>query len=126
MNWENLNLEEISRSLFLEGRNYILNLSRKPKRVAKDDMNTQTQVIIHLILHNIRRRSHTSIASLDIVYLLHYILVGRQVDIARVIANEIKMVVENGIQPRVKPNCPLVFPGFIMGLCRDTQIVLPS
>ena len=36
------------------------------------------------------------------------------------------MVFENGIQARVKPNCPLVFLGFIMGLCRDAHIVLPS
>jgi len=98
MNRENLNLEEISRSLFLEGRNYILNLSGQPKRVAKDDMKTPSYVILHLILHNILRCNHTSTATLDVVYLLHYILAGTQVDIARVIANEIKMVGENGIQ----------------------------
>jgi len=37
-----------------------------------------------------------------------------------------KIVAESRIKPPAKHNCPLNFPGLIIGLCREARIVIPS
>ncbi|KAI5411676.1 hypothetical protein KIW84_056665 [Lathyrus oleraceus] len=56
-----------------------------------------------LVLHNIRPRSNTSLVPMDMAYLMYYILQDRQVDVARVISNDIKMIVENGHKLGIRP-----------------------
>lgn len=47
-------------------------------------------------------------------------------NVAIIIVNELKLVAESGRKHGVKPSCPLVFPGLIMGLCVANRIVLPK
>ncbi|KAI5410010.1 hypothetical protein KIW84_055472 [Lathyrus oleraceus] len=49
-----------------------------------------------LLLYNIRTKSHTSSIPIDTACLLYYILDERQVDVARVISNEIRMIASSG------------------------------
>ncbi|GAU40254.1 hypothetical protein TSUD_219640 [Trifolium subterraneum] len=56
--------------------------------------------------------------------LLWYILPGREVDIARVIANEIRSVTESGIKKEAKPVLP--YPGLITGLCEAEHVHIPA
>lgn len=62
---------------------------------------------------------------MDTVNLLYHLVKGKHVDVAQIIANELKMVVESGRQPGAKPSFPMIFPGLIMGLCITTYMVLP-
>lgn len=87
-------------------------------RYQREDLNLKAQVILLLILHNIRPSSHTSKFTMDNSQLIYLNMKGKQVDVARIVADEIKVVAESGKQPgeRAKSTCPLVFPCLIMGL----------
>ncbi|KAI5408194.1 hypothetical protein KIW84_054137 [Lathyrus oleraceus] len=85
-------------------------------------MRPKGQVAILLILHNIKTWGHTSTISLKTSYLLYYIMKGKQVVVAWVIASELKMVDESGHREGMGPNCPLVFLGLIIGLIRANRI----
>lgn len=87
-------------------------------------MKPTAQIILLLILYNIKPRSHLSSIPLEATYILFFIPKNRQVNVARIIANEIKMVAESSRKPGVKPICHLVFTVLIMGLCVARQIVL--
>ncbi|MCI21995.1 hypothetical protein A2U01_0043168, partial [Trifolium medium] len=63
---------------------------------------------------------------MDCVGLLYYILANLQIDIVRVIANEMKGIAESGIRSETKPTCVLAYPGLIMGLCMDASMTIPS
>ncbi|KAL5099386.1 hypothetical protein RYX36_003713, partial [Vicia faba] len=60
----------------------------------------------------------------DTSYLFYYILEGRQVDVDRVIDNELKMIAKSGHKAEAKPTFPLVFPSLIMGLYIAARLVI--
>ncbi|KAI5385867.1 hypothetical protein KIW84_072460 [Lathyrus oleraceus] len=60
-------------------------------------MSTIAQVALTLMLYNIGPRSHTSIILVESFYLLYYIVYGREIDVVRIIANEIKEIEESGV-----------------------------
>lgn len=78
-----------------------------------------------LVLYNIRPRSHTPSIPLDTAYLLYYILDNRQVNIARIISNVIKMISKSGHRLGSKIPCTLAFSGLIMGMCIRARISIP-
>ncbi|XP_058784710.1 uncharacterized protein LOC131659552 [Vicia villosa] len=51
---------------------------------------------------------------------------GEEVDIARILANELKRVALNGTSFGDRAKCRLIFPGLIMGLCRKVGVRFPS
>lgn len=65
---------------------------------------------------------------MDTSHLLYLIIKARRVDVARTIANEMKILVESGEEPGTgaKVIHPLVIPGLIMGLIRVAHIVIPN
>ncbi|MCH90862.1 hypothetical protein A2U01_0011785 [Trifolium medium] len=120
-NWP---IENIAKHLFIEGRSFDCNARGHVIRVTRDNLAVPAQVILLLIVYNLKPKSHTSTATMDRVTLLWYILVGLQVDIARVISNEMKRIAESGIKNDSKPI--ISYPGLIMGLCSDARAVLPA
>ncbi|MCI40514.1 hypothetical protein A2U01_0061747, partial [Trifolium medium] len=61
---------------------------------------------------------------MDCISLVWYILAGLDVDIARIIANEMKAVAESGIKNESAP--VLTYPGLIMGLCSAARVTFPA
>lgn len=102
------------------------NVAEVPTNFKKEDMTTIAQVALALMLYNIRPRSHTSTIPVESSYLLNYIIDGMEIDVARIIANEIKAIVESGTKLGGKSNCPLSFPGLIMGLCKKAKTHIPN
>ncbi|MCI08284.1 hypothetical protein A2U01_0029360, partial [Trifolium medium] len=125
LNRGNWDLEEISRTILLDEKTFNPRALGFPIRYLSDDMTPLAQIILLLIFHNIRPRGHVSSATLETSYLLYYIIEGREVDVARVISNEMKKITESGIKSDVRASCPLAFPGLIMRLCIATRIVIP-
>lgn len=120
-NWD---LEEIRKGIMQPGKDYDYSSStNKAFRAQKGDMNLAAQVVLNLILYNIRPKSHLSSTTLDVTPLLYFILSDRQVDIARVIAKELNTVALNGV---IGGKCLLSFPGLIMGLCKKEKVAIPS
>ncbi|KAI5423226.1 hypothetical protein KIW84_046284 [Lathyrus oleraceus] len=55
---------------------------------------------------------------MDTAYLLYLIMSGKRIDVAQIIANEMRHVAESGKEFRIgtRSTCPLIFPDLIMGL----------
>jgi hypothetical protein len=119
-NWDH---EEIQRMILKEGKSYVKSTAGRPHLARKSDMTTPAQVILRLILHNIRPKSHISSTTLDVTPLIYFILAARQVDVARIISWELKTIALSG---RLGPKCPLGFPGLILGLVLSQRIPLPD
>ncbi|MCI39137.1 hypothetical protein A2U01_0060367, partial [Trifolium medium] len=59
--------------------------------------------------------------------LMFYMDQDLEIDVARVISNEMKNMVLSGIRTTpLKPQCNLGFPGLIMGLIGNTRMTLPQ
>ncbi|MCI37526.1 hypothetical protein A2U01_0058750, partial [Trifolium medium] len=89
-------------------------------------MKAFAQLLILLILHNIQPRSHLFDATVNIMGLLYCIHDGVDVDVARLISNEMKSIAESGVTDLSRPKCPLAFPGLIMGLVIEAQVNIPQ
>ena len=84
------------------------------------------QLILLLVLTYIKPKSHTSTVPIPVAHLVHSILTNVQIDVARIIAYELKSVIESGLKSGARVNCPLAFPCLIMSLCLQARVRLPS
>ncbi|KAI5414213.1 uncharacterized protein LOC127087631 [Lathyrus oleraceus] len=119
-------VEAISAALLLPGKSVELNPSGVPMRYHREDMTPMAQLILLLVLTNIQPKSHTSTVPIPVAHLVHSILTNVQIDVARIIANELKSVIESGLKSGARVNCPLAFPCLIMSLCIQARVRLPS
>ncbi|MCH98537.1 hypothetical protein A2U01_0019542, partial [Trifolium medium] len=71
-------------------------------------------------------RSHTSDATINIMGLLYYTSEGEDVDVARIISNEMKSIAESGVRNFSRPKCPLAFPALIIGLVTEARVNIPQ
>lgn len=102
------------------------NVAGIPMKFKKEDMTTRAQMALTLMVYNIMPRSHTFTIPMESTYFLYCLVDGREVYVARIIANEIKAIAENGIKLLRKPNRPLAFPGLIIKLCKKPKIHIPN
>ncbi|KAI5432390.1 hypothetical protein KIW84_036221 [Lathyrus oleraceus] len=116
----------ISAALLLPGKSVELNPSGVPMRFHREDMTPLAQLILLMVLTNIQPKSHTSTVPIPVAHLVHSILTNVQIDVARIIANELKSVIESGLKSGARVNCPLAFPCLIMSLCIQARVRLPS
>ena len=112
----------VRNALTYPGRDFVLNATGQPKILKRGDMNTNAQIMMTLVLHNIRPRSHTSDIPFDIACMIYYILQEREIDVARIISNEIRAIASSGHHLGTKTPATLVFPGLIMGLCTEADV----
>ncbi|KAI5446377.1 hypothetical protein KIW84_014275 [Lathyrus oleraceus] len=83
-------VEAISAALLLPGKSVELNPSGVPMRYHREDMTPIAQLILLLVLTNIQPKSHTSTVPIPVAHLVHSILTNVQIDVARIITNELK------------------------------------
>jgi hypothetical protein len=97
-----------------------------PLRALRDDIQKFHQLLFLLVTCNILPKSHTSDAPIRMLTLIHYMDQDREVDVARVISQEMKNMVLSGIRPTpLKTSCNLAFPGLIMGLLTEARVTIP-
>ncbi|KAI5424661.1 hypothetical protein KIW84_030738 [Lathyrus oleraceus] len=116
----------ITAALLLPGKSVEPNPSGVPMRYHREDMTPMAQLILLLVLTNIQPKSHTSTVPIPVAHLVHSILANVEIDVARIIANELKTVIESGLKSGARVNCPLAFPCLIMSLCIKARVRLPS
>ncbi|KAL5064716.1 hypothetical protein RYX36_026453 [Vicia faba] len=86
----------ISERILLEGRSVERNASGVAIRFHREDLVPKAQILLLLfILYNLRLRSHTSTFTFDTTQLLYLIMSGKRIDVAQIIANEMRNVAEN-------------------------------
>ncbi|KAL5058273.1 hypothetical protein RYX36_029877 [Vicia faba] len=92
----------------------------------RHDMNTKAQLYETLLLYNIKPRSHALTIPIDTDFLLHYMIKGWQIDVARVISNKIRRIAISGHSHGNKVPMTLGFPALITGLCRKVGVDIPN
>jgi hypothetical protein len=114
-NWD---ISALTQSLLRPGHQLIWNTQKTyPVRAKKDDLTIHSQLLLHFTLHNVMPRSHTSDGTMKALQFMYYMENNLEIDIARVIANELREMVLTGLRTtRKKNNAALGFPGLIMGL----------
>ncbi|KAK2390772.1 hypothetical protein QL285_064286 [Trifolium repens] len=112
--------------LLLPGRTLSYNNKGLPIRVKAEDMTLVARLGLLFILHNVVPRSHISDATMPMLGLIYCVFKGTPVDIAKVIANELKEVVLSGALDRTRANCMPSFPALIMGLIKKARINVPA
>lgn len=111
------NLEAVNDTLCIRGKSFDLNDPGHPKLWKRENFNLGARAFFVVLLSNIRPRSHTTTIPLDVGCLLYCIMVGKSVDVASLIAEEIRKMVLSGTNFGGKAGV-LAYPGLIMGLCR--------
>ncbi|KAL5058207.1 hypothetical protein RYX36_029811, partial [Vicia faba] len=86
---------EISERVLLEGRSVEINASGVAIRFHREDFVPEAQVLLLFIIYNLRSRSHKSTFILDTAHLLYLIMSGKRIDVAQIIANEMRNVAES-------------------------------
>ncbi|GAU52033.1 hypothetical protein TSUD_418690, partial [Trifolium subterraneum] len=122
----NWNVDHMTKKLLVPDRNIKFNSAGFPLRAMRGDMKPKAQLTLLFILHNILPRSHLSDAPMNILGLLYCVHAGKDVDVARVIANEMKIIASSGVTDHTRPKCMLAFPALIMGLIKDERIPVPQ
>jgi hypothetical protein len=125
---ENWNVPAITQTLLRPG--HAIEWSKDnahPLRALRDDLTIPSQLLQTFSLHNVIPRTHTSDATMRVLTFMYYMEKNLEIDVARLIANEMKDIILSGIRvTRLKPNSTLGFPGLIMGLIKDqAQTSLP-
>ncbi|KAI5401703.1 hypothetical protein KIW84_066245 [Lathyrus oleraceus] len=92
---------------------------------ARENLNLEARAYLVLLLNNIRPRSHRTTIPLDVSCLLYYIMIGKSVDVASIIAHEMRKVATSGTKFGGKTDV-LMYPGLIMGLCRRANVPIPD
>lgn len=117
-NWDH---SKIQKDILIRGKRYGKSAAGKDHKASYCDMNVAASVIFKFLVHNVWPKSHVSSAPLKVTPLIWYILTGGEVDIARIIAREIKHVALSGV---TEPATKIAFPGFIMGLVLAQKVHL--
>ncbi|KAK2366082.1 hypothetical protein QL285_079505 [Trifolium repens] len=117
----NWNVSAITQTLLEPGRQLVWNQQNThPVRAMKEDLTIPSQLLLLFTLHNVIPRSHTSDAIMRVLQFMYYMENNLEIDVARVIANEMREMVLTGTRPtKLKGNSALGFPGLIMGLIKE-------
>ncbi|KAL5095922.1 hypothetical protein RYX36_000249, partial [Vicia faba] len=88
----------------------------------------EARLLLLFILYNLRPRSHASTFTLDMTQLLYLIMSGERINVAQIIANEMRNVAESGkdFWGGIKSTCPLVYPSLIVGLIIASRVRIPN
>ncbi|GAU40906.1 hypothetical protein TSUD_297110 [Trifolium subterraneum] len=105
----NWNVDHMKQKLLLPDRNIKFNTAGLPLRALRGDMKPKAQLTLLFILHNIPC-SHLSDAPMNILGLLYCVHAGKDVDVARVIANELKVIASSGVTDHSRPKFPSIDP----------------
>ncbi|KAL5079175.1 hypothetical protein RYX36_007596 [Vicia faba] len=118
----------ISKRNLLERRSVERNASSVTIRFHREDLVSEAQVLILFILNNLRPRSHTSTFTLDTTQLLYLIMSGKRIDVAQIIANDMRNVAKSGKEfgGGIKSTYPMVYLGIIMGLIISSRVRIPN
>jgi len=119
----NWNFQKIEKDILLKDRRFIKNAAGKLQKALYSDMTVNASVVFKFLVHNVVPKSHTSDTTMKIVPLIWSIIKEMEVDIARLISNEMKSVTLNCA---TCAKSSLTFPGLIMGLLRAKGLKIPT
>lgn len=102
---------------------YIKSAVGRAHKALYADMNANVSVVFKFIVHNVLPKSHTSDTTMKVTPLIWCIMPGTQVDVARLIANELKSV---ALKCATGSKASLNFPGLIMSLLISKGVEIPE
>jgi hypothetical protein len=112
-NWK---YQQIERDIMNKGRLFVKNDKGEIRHALTKEMTATARLIFQFLVHNALPRAHTSDAPKAVLPLIWCIMKEVPVDIARIIANEMKAVALKVATGAKK--VALFYPGLIMGLLK--------
>jgi len=113
------NHAQIQREILLPGKRYNRGRTNEATIANFSDMTLEATIIFQFLVHNVLPKSHVTTSPISATPLLWHILRGGEVDVARIISEQLKHVALSGL---VGKATKLFFPGFIKGLVNDRYI----
>jgi hypothetical protein len=114
--------QQIERDIMNKGRYFVKNDKGEIKHALTKEMNAKACLVFQFLVHNALPGAHTSDAPKAVLPLIWCIMKGVQVDIARIIANEMK-----GVALKVATGAKkvaLFYPGLIMALLKAHGVTI--
>ena len=117
--------DRIEREIFLPGRQYVPSKAGNRNIAAFADMTVRAAVVFKFLVHNVWPKSHVTMATKVVTPLIWHICRGGEVDVARIVSEELRHMTLSGV---TRPETRITFPGFVMGLlqAKGVQIPMPS
>jgi hypothetical protein len=112
-NWK---FDQIERDIMNKGRCFVKNDKGEVRHALTKEMTAKARLVFQFLVHNALPRAHTSDAPKAVLPLIWCIMKEVPVDIARIIANEMKAVALKVATGAKK--VALFYPGLIMGLLK--------
>src|SRR4051812_44323882 len=81
------------------------------------DLNVDARVVLSIMSYNIRPRAHVTTIPMDAALLMRVLMSRHSVDIATIMAQELRRAALSDTEHGINDKCVLPFPGLIMGLC---------
>jgi len=117
------NHTRIEREILLPGKRYNRGRTNEVTTANFSDMTLEAAIIFQFLVHNVVPKSHVTTTPVSATPLLWHILRGGEVDVARVISEQLKHVALSGL---IGKATKLSFPGLIMGLVKDQGVQIPE
>ena len=117
------NHDLIQREILLPSKRYNRGKNEEPTTANFSDMTLEAAIIFQFLVHNVVPRSHVTTTPTSITPLIWHIIRGGEVDVARIISDQLKHVVLSGLLHKATK---LSFPGFIMGLVCAQGVQIPA
>jgi hypothetical protein len=115
--------EQIQRDILFPGKSYNRGKSNEYTTANVSDMTLEAAMLFQFIVHNVWPKSHVTTTPVAVTPLIWHILKGREVDVARIISNQLRYIALSGLLHKATK---LGFPGFIMGLVRHQGVQIPE
>ena len=116
----------VSATILKPGCKVDRNAKREPIKYSRKFMTTEAQAVLLLLCYNVKPRLHRSSVPLDTGLLMYCIMEDKEVDIAQIIATEMKNFVDNTRTPGVHDDAPIIFPCLVQALIYQTDILIPG
>ena len=117
------NHNRIVRDILLPGKRYNRGKNEEPTTANFSDMTLEAAIIFQFLVHNVVPRSHVTTTPTSATPLIWHIIRGGEVDVARIISDQLKHVALSGLLHKATK---LSFPGFIMGLVHAQDVQIPA
>ncbi|MED6205613.1 hypothetical protein PIB30_019363 [Stylosanthes scabra] len=118
---ENLRLEEVQEYLCEEGGEWVRHANGKPHYLKRNDLTDMARGWYDFVCKSIMPTTNRSKLTVDRAVLIHSIIIGEDIWVEEIIANQIyKFVNKKNIRSK------LAFPGIIALLCREAKVKVPG
>ncbi|QHO38814.1 uncharacterized protein DS421_4g123690 [Arachis hypogaea] len=117
----NQKLDQALKDICLPKTQWIENTKGEPCQLKRANLKPVAKGWLNFIGHSILPTSNRSEVNIPRAVMIHYIMMGNEVEVHQIISREIYKLVN-----RVSTNAMLAYPNLIFRLCQEAKVMIPS